>query len=232
MNNFDATDWEIRLSNALSGLAKVQDSFLRDYWETNGYPTQYTYNGKDETPFPTEAYYQVYNDALTAKLGDQRRYYKPLVGALAPVRSLLRIHPAFASILRMQLGPEAVHVGILNGSTYTDVAQLISGVMARQYYRSSKKFLNTVQELNSLLSLASRHATSPLSSDFDLGLDVDLFYGVEIPHKIELGYGLVGEIAEVVDSGSWTIASNKRISCSHGASAVSRCNAFPIKPFK
>lgn len=59
MNNFDATDWENRLSNALSGLAKVQDSFLRDYWETNGYPTQFTYNGKDETPFPTEDYYQV-----------------------------------------------------------------------------------------------------------------------------------------------------------------------------
>jgi len=101
MNHFDTTDWELRLSNALEALAKVQDGFLRDYWETNGYPPQCSFNGKDETPFPSDDYYLVYNEALTAKRSDQRRYFKPLVEALAPVRSLLRIHPAFSSILKM-----------------------------------------------------------------------------------------------------------------------------------
>lgn len=100
----------------------------------------------------------------------------------------------------MQLGPEAVHVGILDGSTYTGVAQFISGVMARRFYRSNKEFLNTAQELNSLLLLASRLATSSLSSNFDLGLDVDLFYGVEIPHKIEIGNGyFIAPFAELRD---------------------------------
>jgi hypothetical protein len=189
MSNFDVTDWELRMSNALRALAKVQDGFLRDYWDSNGYPPQYSCNGKDDTPFPFDDYCHVYNDALTAKRSDQRRYYKPLVETLGPVRSLLRIHPAFAPILKMQLGPEAVHVGVLNGSTYTSVAQIVSGLMARQYYRSNKKFLNTAQELNSLLLLSSRQSSAPLSNDFDLGLDVDLFYGAEIPSKIELGKG-------------------------------------------
>lgn len=200
MKKFDATDWEVRLSNALKALARVQDGFLRDYWNANGRPTQYTYNGKDETPFPSDDYYYVYNEALSAKWSDQRRYYKPLVEALAPVRSLLRIHPAFTSILKMQLGHEAVHVGILNGSTYTGVAQIISGMMARQYHRSNKKFLNTAQEFNLLLSLSSRHTSSPLSNDFDLGLDVDLFFGVEVPHKIELGNGyFIAPLSELRD---------------------------------
>jgi hypothetical protein len=187
--NFDAIDWENRLSHALRALAKTQEKFLQDYWNVNGYPTRYSFNGKDETPFPSDDYSLVYNDALIAKKTEEREYYRPLVEALAPVRSLLRVHPALTSILKMQFGPEAVQVGIGNGQTYTGIAQIISGLMARQYYRPDKKFLRTVQELNSLLSLSSRHQTSPLKNNLDLGLDVDLFYGARIAEKYDLGGG-------------------------------------------
>ena len=189
MTDFDATDWEARLSNALNALAKTQEIFLRDFWDANGYPTQYSFNGKDETPFPSDAYSEVYDNALVASTSKDREYYKPLVEALAPVRSLLRVHPAFASILKMQLGPEAVRVSIGNGETYTGIAQLISGLMARQYDRPDKEFLRTAQELNSLLSLSSLQKTSPLKNDLDLGLDVDLFYGARIAEKYDLGDG-------------------------------------------
>ena len=50
-SNFDAADWEIRFSDALKALTKTQESFLQDYWNVNGYPTRYTYKGKDETPW-------------------------------------------------------------------------------------------------------------------------------------------------------------------------------------
>lgn len=187
--NFDAIDWDNRLSNALRALAKTQDKFLQDYWNVNGYPTRYSVNGKDETPFPNDDYISVYNDALSAKAVDEREYYKPLIEALAPVRSLLRVHPALASILKMQLGPEAVQVGIGNGQTYTGIAQIVSGLMARQHHRPDKKFLKTAEELNSLLSLSSRHRISPLENDLDLGLDVDLFYGAKLTERYDLGGG-------------------------------------------
>lgn len=187
--NFDAIDWGNRLSYALRALAKTQEEFLQKYWSVNGYPTQYSFNGKDETPFPCEDYSWVYNDALLAKKAVDIDYYKPLFEALAPVRSLLRVHPAFAPILKMQIGPEAVQVGIGSGQTYTGIAQIVSGLMARQYHRPDKKFLKTAQELNSLLSLSSRHEISPLKNDLDLGLDVDLFYGAKVTKKYELGSG-------------------------------------------
>lgn len=188
-SNFDATDWEIRFSDALKALAKTQEGFLHDYWKVNGYPTKYEYNGKDETPFPSDTYSMVYSDALAARATKEREYYKPLVEALAPVRSLLRIHPALAPILKMQLGPEAFQVGIGSGQTYTGIAQVISGIMARQYYRPDKQFLRTAQEFNALLSLASGLTTSPLKNDLDLGLDVDLFYGAKVTERYDLGGG-------------------------------------------
>lgn len=191
MTDFDPSDWETRLSDALRALAKTQISFMEDYWNANGFPTQYSFNGKDETPFPTYDYYRVYEAALTAKTSKDKEHYTPLAEALAPLRSLLRVHPAFATVLKMKLGPEAVQVGIINGQSYTSIAQFISGFMARQYYRPNKKFLWTAQEINSLLSLASRHNTSPLSNDLDLGYDIDLYYGAKIDKKYDQGGGLL-----------------------------------------
>lgn len=187
--DFDAADWETRLTVALRALAKIQKSFLQDYWSANGNPAQQSFNGKDETPFPIDDYLWIYSEALGARSTKDREYYKALTEALAPVRSLLRIHPAFASVLRMNLGPEAVQVGIGNGQAYTGVEQIISGLMARQYYRTEKKFLRTAEELNSLLLLSSRHKTSPLKNNLDLGLDIDLFCGAKITKKYDLGGG-------------------------------------------
>jgi hypothetical protein len=189
--NFDALDWEARLSHALSTLAKTQEKFLQDYWNANSHPTRYSFNGKDETPFPIDAYFRIYDNALVAKKAREREYYRPLTEALAPVRSLLRIHPALALILKMQLGPEAFQVGIGSGQTYTSIAQIISGLMARQYHLSDKDFLRTAQELNSLMSLSSQHSTSPLKNDLDLGFDIDLFYGAKITQKYDLGGGYI-----------------------------------------
>ncbi len=198
--NFNALDWEIRLSNALSALTNIQENFLQDSWKVNGFPTRIPYNVKDETPFPNDTYISVYNDALFAKTAKEVSYYKPLVEALSPVRSLLRIHPALSPILKMQLGPEAVQMGIENSQTYTSIAQIISGLMARQYYRLDMNFLKTVKELNSLLSLSSLCKTSPLKNNLDLGLDIDLFYGAKITEKYDLGNGyFIAPFAEFRD---------------------------------
>jgi hypothetical protein len=189
--NFDALDWETRLSHSLIALAKSQEKFLQDYWNANGHPTRCSFNGKDETPFPIDACSWVYDNALVAKNTGEREYYRTLVEALAPVRSLLRVHPALATILKMQLGQEAFQVGIGSRQTYTGIAQIISGLMARRHNLADKKFLRTAQELNSLMSLSSRQSTSPLKNDLDLGFDIDLFYGAKITEKYDLGGGYI-----------------------------------------
>ncbi|RBW42881.1 hypothetical protein DS901_11575 [Loktanella sp. D2R18] len=82
-----------------------------------------------------------------------------------------------------------VQVGIINGKTFTGIAQIISGLMAREYYRLEKKFGRTAGELNSLLMLSSELRVSPLTNDLDLGYDVDLFYGIRVAEKYDLGDG-------------------------------------------
>lgn len=189
MYNFDSLDWECRLSSNLAALAKTQDKFLHDYWSANGFPTKHSYNGVDETPFPEVDYCNVYESALHDRSSEGKDYYRPLVEALAPVRAILRSHPAFARILKLELGPESVRVGINNGETYTSFAQILSGLMAHQHNQASKTFQTTAHELNSLLSLSARHTTSPLENNLDLGLDIDLYYGARISERCELGGG-------------------------------------------
>ncbi len=187
--DFDDSDWEARLSDALRELAKAQDTFLKDYWDANGYPTRTSFNGVDDTPFPTGDYSDVYHGALNATAAKDAAYYKPLVEALAPVRSILRVHPAIGSVLKMQLGPEAFRVSINNSQAHTTVEYVVAGLMARQCDRTDKKFLLTARELNSLLSLASWQKVSPLDNELDLGLDIDLFYGAKIEERYELDDG-------------------------------------------
>lgn len=148
-----------------------------------------SFNGADETPFPTHDCSDVYHRALNSTGSEDAAYYKPLVEALAPVRSLLRFHPAIGSVLKVQLGPEVVRVGINNSRSHTTVEYIVAGLMERQHDRTNKKFLLTARELNSLLSLASRHKTSPLDNELDLGLDIDLFFGAKIAERYELKNG-------------------------------------------
>lgn len=55
--------WEERLADSLVALAKAQKPFLKRYWEFHGFPTTVTYNGRDETPFPADDHFMIYEDA-------------------------------------------------------------------------------------------------------------------------------------------------------------------------
>lgn len=191
MSEFEANDWEERLSGALSALEKVQAQFLEGYWQTNGFPSQHSYNGRDETPFPFLDYVTVYGEAIAARSLEGKEFYKKLANGLQPVRSLLRLHPALTKPLKPHGAVEAMQVGIGDGQSYTRVTQIISGLMAQRHYYADTSFLEASKQLNSLLSLGSRHKVSPLESNLDLGFDIDLFHGIKIDKKYELGGGFI-----------------------------------------
>ncbi len=191
------------MASALDTLSTVQNPFLVNYWRTNGYPTQITFNGQDETPFPTDDLFHLYESARHAEQFGNAEYYQPLRTALDPVRGVLRSHPVLARALGPMIGNDDVHIGILNGSSLTGLSQIIVGQMKLRKVRKKRSFEETAADLNALLQLAAARRRSPLSSDLDLGLDIALFHGININDKVDLGegYSLIpySQLTEYVD---------------------------------
>ena len=145
--SFDEKAWEESLASALAALSAVQEPFLEAYWQANGFPTQITFNGRDETPFPSDELYDLYESALHAGRFGNAEYYKPLRASLDPVRGVLRSHPSLTRALGVLLGNNDLQVGILNGSSWTSLSHLITGQMARREARSETSFVGAVAEL-------------------------------------------------------------------------------------
>ncbi len=200
---FEEKEWQARLVSALDTLSTVQKPFIEAYWQTNAYPTQISFNNKDETPFPADDLFDLYESARHAEQFGNTEYYKPLRAALDPVRGVLRSHPVLARALGRMIGNDDVHIGILNGSSLTGLSQIIVGQMKLRKARKKRSFEETAADLNALLQLAAARRPSPLSNDLDLGLDIALFHGIHIRDKVGLGegYSLIpySQLTEYVD---------------------------------
>ncbi|MBL4749099.1 MAG: hypothetical protein JKX71_00705 [Amylibacter sp.] len=189
MLEFYQKDWENRLATVLGSLERVQKPFLKNYWQTSGYPTQVIFNGIDETPFPFDDYIQLYEDARFASKYESTKYYEQLLSAMSPVRGVLRDHPCLSRVVGKNIGVEEFHTGILNGSSWTNFNHLIAGLMWRKWSRREKSFETTVSEFNAMLLLGMRMLDHPLEDGLDKGLDVVLFYGAKITEEVGLGEG-------------------------------------------
>ena len=82
---FDSNSWCSRLAPALSQPAKIQEPFLEAYWQASSYPARFSFNEKDETPFPKDDLAHLYDLVRPAKRSDEKKFYKPLRDALYPV---------------------------------------------------------------------------------------------------------------------------------------------------
>lgn len=204
MHPFDEKAWEERLVSSLDVLRSTQKPFLEAYWQGNGFPTQITFNGRDETPFPSFDLFDLYESARHAERFGNMEYYKPLRASLDPVRGVLHSHPGLAGALGRVIGNDDVQVGILNGSSWTCLTHLIVGQMARRKVSSEKCFDGAVTELNSLLQLSRRKRSSPLPNDLDLGFDIALFHGAHIQNVVDLGEGYslmpYSQLSEYIDN--------------------------------
>lgn len=181
--------WEERLADSLVALAKAQKPFLKRYWESHGFPTTVTYNGRDETPFPADDHFMIYEDATHSFRFGTNEYFAPLKASLDPVRGVLRDHPVLARALGTRINVNDVQIGVLNGSSLTSLSALIVGQMALNPAASKEGFLQTASKLNALL-LSSTSQTNPADEDdLNIGMDAALFYGLRIPQEIDLGEG-------------------------------------------
>ena len=203
MAKFKERLWEERLADCLVALAKAQKPFLQRYWESHGFPTTVTFNGLDETPFPSDDHFMIYEDATHSFRFGTNEYFAPLKAALDPVRGVLRDHPVLARALGKQINVNDVQVGVLNGSSLTSLSALVVGQMALNPTASKEGFLQTASKLNALL-LSSTSQTNPADeSDLNIGMDAVLFFGLRIPQEIDLGEGYalfpLDHITEYVD---------------------------------
>ncbi|NVJ64322.1 MAG: hypothetical protein HWD84_08860 [Flavobacteriaceae bacterium] len=201
---FDEKKWEARLVSALEALSAKQKPFLEAYWQANGYPTQFTYNGRDETPFPSDDLYDIYESARHAERFGNAEYYQPLRSSLDPVRGVLHAHPSLARALGRVIGNDDLQVGILNHSSLVSLSRLIVGQMAWRNAHIEKGFEGAAADLSSLLLLANGSRSSPLPGDLDVGLDVALFHGAHFEDTVDLGEGYAllpfSELGEYIDN--------------------------------
>ncbi len=87
IDNYDRTEWTKRLCASLHNLEVVQRPFLQWYFTPSGYP-RILRNGRDETPYPSEAIAKLYDDALfEARFGTTGKF-KNLKAALDPARGV------------------------------------------------------------------------------------------------------------------------------------------------
>jgi len=188
LKDFDQTSWTKRLSDALSNLDRAQRPFLDWYFSASGY-TRIIRNGRDETPYPSEACQKLYDDALFEARYKGTEHFKKLKAALDPVRGVLRDHPTISQALGRNLGRDEFQVGILNHTSMTTLSQLIVGLMEAQEEESEEPFLDPARDLNALLKLAIGQGDHSESDALGGAFDVAVYHGVCIESEVELGEG-------------------------------------------
>lgn len=189
IGSFDEKMWEVRLELVLNALADAQEPFLEAYWQTSGHPTQITFNGQNETPYPSEEVGRLYEAAGFAKHDRDQEYLAPLRTALDHVRDVMRLHPSLTCVSSTVFGDDGFQVGILNARSLTSLSRVIVGQMARRDACPEKRFRSSIIELNSLLQLSGGRQNHPLSNRLDIGYDIALFHGARVLDTVELGDG-------------------------------------------
>ena len=186
--DFDQTNWTKRLSDALSNLDRAQKPFLDWYFSASGY-TRIIRDGRDETPYPSEACQKLYDDALFEARYKGTEHFKKLKAAIDPVRGVLRDHPTISRALGRNLGRDEFQVGILNRTSMTTLSQLIVGLMEAQEEGSKEPFSDPACDLNALLKLPIGQGNHGRSDALSGALDVAVYHGLCIESEVELGEG-------------------------------------------
>lgn len=184
--DFDRAEWTKRLSTSLGKLEAAQKPFLQWYFTPSGYP-QFVRNGKDETPYPSEAVGKLYSDALFEARFRSSDKFKKLKDALDPVRGVLRDHPTLSRAMGTSLNRDEFQVGILNHTSMTSLSDLIVGLMESQDEVSADPFHKPASELGTLLELAYGQRDPKDAGSLGIAVDAGVYYGAYFEDEVELG---------------------------------------------
>ncbi|WP_432450261.1 hypothetical protein [Aliiroseovarius marinus] len=198
--SFCIESWQERLASALYKLEATQAPYLEKHWQCYGYPATTSFNGKDETPYPSSDVQDLYDTALRSSNQAETAYFKALRSALDPVRGILRSHPAIGSALGRVAGNDKFMVEIVNGTSLTWLTLLVVGLMERANELSDNDFETAAGELGVLLEASRTSKTINVPNGMDIGYDVLLFFGPKIERQIQVEPNLlVVPFAELLD---------------------------------
>ncbi|WP_243613864.1 hypothetical protein [Shimia aestuarii] len=186
IDNFDRTEWIKRLTACLHDLEAAQQPFLQWYFTPSGYP-RILRNGRDETPYPSEALGKLYDDALFEARFRKTEKFKKLKAALDPVRGVLRDHPTLARAMGRDLKRDEFQVGILNHTSMTTLSQLIVGLMEYQDEGTTEPFRKPASDLSTLLELSLVQAEAEKAESLGTAIDVAVYCGACFEDEVELG---------------------------------------------
>lgn len=201
---FNTESWRERLVKTLRFLEATQRPYLERHWQTNGYPTKVSYNGQDETPYPSSDLLNLYDSALIASRKEEAAYFAKLRIAFDPVRGVLRSHPALGRALGHIAGNDKFMVETANGASMTWLSMLIVGLMKHSNEMAKQGFEVAVAELSALLDASMRSSAVDIPNDLDLGYDLILFFGPQLEKRIEIQPDLIAmpfsELRDWVDA--------------------------------
>ena len=184
---FQSGAWIERLARALSGLSTAQGPFLNEIWQHSP-RKQVIVNGRDETPFPLDDVYTVYERARHRFRAS--KHYAPLRAAMDRVRTVLRSHPTLWRAVGPLINNDDFWVQICGHGSATSLTDLIVGLMARADELPGGGFHEAAGELNALFDSAGGGKASPVPADLDIGYNAVLFHGLCLEEEIDIGGGL------------------------------------------
>ena len=180
-------DWVDRLARALPKLAKVQEQFLREYWEQNG-GTRIVCDRRSGKPiFPLDDLRDLYAIARHSNELGAREHYATLLEALDPARYILLSHPVLAHVVNPIIGKDIFWMQILNGGTSISTTDLIAGLFARAHELSDDRFRQAASEMKVFLDPGVERGTLSLPGGLDVGYNMTLFYGLTVTEIADVG---------------------------------------------
>ena len=182
---FAAPQWIERLAGALAELAETQKRYQ------NEFDRQFPGFHIDDSGWlvvdpPSHDLHAFYSQACSGKDQSHAGDDAPLCTALAAVRRVLVVHPAWAG-LGEPLGDRGVfRIQIQDDSRSGSLLGMISGLMARGMEVSENGFSVAAAELHGLLDPGGNREPSPGRGDLSVGYHVAVFHGLRVREKVQL----------------------------------------------
>ena len=185
---FAATQWIERLAEALAELAETQKRYPDDlnWWSQQRTRSESVMSGWRASDHPSDDLGLFY---LSACSGKDRYYvgeYSLLCAALAAVRRVLALHPAWADFLDPFGDRDEIWIQIFGHGSSVSLLSIISGLMARGLDMPEDGFRVAAAELHGVLDPGDDPERMPGPDDLSVGYHVALFHGLRMRQKISL----------------------------------------------
>ena len=185
---FTANDWVERLAQALAELATTQERYRDDLDRLRQQRIRIESDlpGWPAFDHPSHDLSDFYSDACSGKDRYYAGEYGPLCAALAAVRRVLAVHPAWAGLVDSFGDRDELWIQILAHGGSGSLLSIIGGLMARGMEMSENGFKVAAAELHGLLDPGEDREQILVPGDLSVGYHVALFHGLRVREEVPL----------------------------------------------